>query len=97
MKRFSPVLLYTSSRLVLFIVTATVLALLGMHGIFLLMVALVVSGLMSYVLLSKQRDAMSAAVVGGGSRLRNRLDARTTAEDEADDEQRAALDPPEES
>ena len=101
-KRFSPFVVYTSARLALFVVTATVLALLGMHGIGLLMVALVVSGLLSYVLLSRLRDAVSAAVVGrAGSRtrtpssrglsgLRQRLEARTRAEDEADDAHRAA-------
>jgi hypothetical protein len=67
-KRFSPLVIYTSSRLVLFIVTATVLALAGLQGILLLMIALVVSGLLSYVLLSKQRDAVSAAVVARSRR-----------------------------
>ena len=101
MKRLGPVAIYTTSRLLLFIVTATALALAGMHGVLLLLVALLVSGLISYVLLSKQRDAMSAAVVaraqGGGAspgagpfaRLRQRIDDRARAEDEADDAARA--------
>jgi Protein of unknown function (DUF4229) len=101
-KRFSPFVVYTSARLALFIVTATVLALLGMQGIGLLMVALVVSGLLSYVLLSRLRDAVSEVVVGrartgpgkgtwrGLSGLRQRLEERTTAEDAADDARRAA-------
>jgi hypothetical protein len=46
---------YTSSRLLVFIVVATVLALLGMRGVLLLAVAVLVSGLLSYVLLSRQR------------------------------------------
>ena len=100
MKRFSPFVVYTSARLVLFIVAATVLALLGMQGIGLLMVALVVSGLLSYVLLSRLRDAVSEVVVArtrpgkgtfrGLSGLRQRLEERTTAEDAADDARRAA-------
>ena len=101
MKRFSPFVVYTSSRLVLFVLTAVVLGLLGMHGVLLLLVALVVSGLLSYVLLTKQRDAMSVAVVtraagrvsadgqvrppGRFATLRNRLEARTTAEDYDDE------------
>jgi hypothetical protein len=105
-KRLSPVVVYTSSRLVLFIVTATILALAGMKGVLLLLVALLASGLLSYVLLSKQRDAMSAAVVARASRgetprqagrfssLRNRLEERTRAEDEADEAARADEDPP---
>gem|GEM_PF-2398029 len=106
-KRLSPFVVYTSARLVLFIVTATVLALLGMKGIGLLLVALVVSGLLSYVLLSRMRDAVSVAVtqrVGTRPRapqpgrkrglpgLWQRLDERTRAEDEADDARRAAED-----
>jgi len=104
-KRLSPFVVYTTARLVLFLVTATVLALLGMQGIGLLLVALVVSGLLSYVLLSRMRDAVSVAVtqrVGARSRgqqpgrrrglpgLWQRLDERTRAEDEADDARRAA-------
>jgi len=100
-KRFSPFVVYTSARLALFIVTATILALLGMQGIGLLMVALVVSGLLSYVLLSRLRDAVSEAVVTRGSRsrtgprrplsgLRRRMEAATTAEDAEDDARRAA-------
>ena len=104
MKRFSPFVVYTSARLALFIVTATVLALLGMQGIALLMVALVVSGLLSYVLLSRLRDAVSEAVVNRGSTrgrtgprrglssLRQRMETATTAEDAADDARRAAED-----
>ena len=67
-KRFGPVVGYTSARLVLFILTAIVLALLGMHGVGLLLVALLVSGLLSYVLLTRMRDAMSAAVVARTAR-----------------------------
>jgi hypothetical protein len=101
-KRFNPVVLYTSSRIVLFIVTALVLALFGMHGVLLLLVAVVVSGLLSYVLLSRQRDAVSAAVVQRSergdaprrrsplARLSQRMDERTRAEDAEDDARRAA-------
>ncbi len=101
-------MVYTTSRLLLFVITASVLALAGMHGVGLLLVALLVSGLLSYVLLSKQRDAMSAAVVarsegnGGSSAgwfrglrgLRDRIDERAKAEDAADDAAREAQDPP---
>jgi hypothetical protein len=85
----SPVLRYTASRVLMFIVVATVLALLGARGLLLVALALVVSGLLSFVLLSSQRDAMSAAVVGSSRRLRRRMDARASREDEADDAWRA--------
>jgi hypothetical protein len=98
-KRFSPFVVYTSARLALFIVTAIVLALLGMQGLLLLCVAVVVSGLLSYVLLSRLRDAVSEVVVNraqssgrprGLSALRQRMDERTRAADEADDARREA-------
>jgi ABC-type transport system involved in cytochrome bd biosynthesis fused ATPase/permease subunit len=90
--RPSPVLVYTASRLTVFVVVAAVLAFLGMRGILLLLVAVVVSGLLSYVLLSRQRDAMSQSVVQRGERLRRRMREATESEDEADDAMRAATD-----
>jgi hypothetical protein len=87
--RPSPVLIYTSSRILLFVATAAVSWLVGFRGLLLLAVALLVSGLLSFVLLSGQRDAMSAAVVETGGRFKRRLDERTTAEDAADDAWRA--------
>jgi hypothetical protein len=80
---------YTSARIALFAVTVAVLALLGMRGLLLLLVAVVVSGLLSYVLLSRQRDAMSASVVRRSETMRQRMRERTEAEDAADDAARA--------
>ncbi|NUW44840.1 DUF4229 domain-containing protein [Nonomuraea rhodomycinica] len=63
-----PVLVYTLLRILLFLVTAGLLALLGLHNLFwLIVVSFLVSGVVSYVLLSNQRDAMS-------SRLTKKLD-----------------------
>ncbi|GAA4104250.1 DUF4229 domain-containing protein [Nonomuraea soli] len=62
-----PVLVYTLSRIGLFVVSLGLLFLLGARGILLLALAFVVSGVASYVLLSKQRDAVS-------SKISNRLD-----------------------
>jgi biopolymer transport protein ExbB/TolQ len=87
-----PVLVYTASRLGVFVVVAAVLALLGMRGLLLLLVAVLVSGLLSFVLLSRQRDAMSQAVVQRGSSLRQRMREATESEDAADDAMRAAAD-----
>ncbi|MFF4774552.1 DUF4229 domain-containing protein [Microtetraspora fusca] len=55
-----PVVVYTLSRLGLFAVALAVLYLLGLRTFWLLIAAFLVSGLASYVLLSKQRDAVSA-------------------------------------
>ncbi|TKK89778.1 DUF4229 domain-containing protein [Herbidospora galbida] len=57
-----PVIVYTLSRLGLFAVALGVLYLLGLRTYVLLAVAVVLSGLASYVLLSKQRDAVSEKI-----------------------------------
>ncbi|MER6944008.1 DUF4229 domain-containing protein [Nonomuraea sp. NPDC005983] len=60
-----PVLVYTASRIGLFLVTLGVLYLLGMQYIpVLILVSFVISGIASYVLLSKQRDALSTRISG---------------------------------
>jgi hypothetical protein len=63
-----PVLVYTLCRIGLFGVTLLVLLLLGLHNPFVLIIAsFVISGVASYVLLSKQRDAVS-------ERISNKID-----------------------
>jgi membrane protein implicated in regulation of membrane protease activity len=57
-----PVVVYTLSRLGLFAVALGVLYLVGLRTFPLLVAAFLVSGLASYVLLSKQRDAVSRRV-----------------------------------
>ena len=92
MRRPGPMLVYTTARVTLFAVALFVLGLLGLRGLLLLVVAVLASGLLSYVLLSRQRDAMSAAVVQRAGRIRTRARERTEAEDAADDAARAARD-----
>ena len=62
-------LAYTSARIVLLLVSAVLLYLAGARGLLLLGLAFVVSGIASFVLLSRQRDVMSGALRG---RLKNR-------------------------
>ncbi|WP_219472083.1 DUF4229 domain-containing protein [Nonomuraea rhizosphaerae] len=58
-----PVLVYTASRIGLFAVTLGVLYLLGLQNPFwLIIVSFLISGFASYVLLSKQRDAVSTRI-----------------------------------
>jgi hypothetical protein len=58
-----PVFVYTASRLGLLAVTIGVLYLLGLRQpLILLVAAFLVSGVASYVLLSKQRDAVSERI-----------------------------------
>jgi hypothetical protein len=61
-----PFLVYTASRLGLFAVTLAVLYLIGLHNAFwLIVISFVISGIASYVLLSKQRDAVSEQISKG--------------------------------
>ncbi|GAA3792433.1 hypothetical protein GCM10022226_09630 [Sphaerisporangium flaviroseum] len=61
-----PFLVYTASRLGLFAVTFGVLYLIGLHNAFwLIAISFVISGIASYVLLSKQRDAVSEQISKG--------------------------------
>lgn len=55
-------LTYTSARLLLLVAAMGLLYLAGARGFLLLALAFVVSALASYVLLSRQRDAMSGAI-----------------------------------
>jgi Protein of unknown function (DUF4229) len=55
-------LAYTSARILLLVVAFGLLRLAGVRGWALLALAFLVSALASYVLLSKQRDVMSAAI-----------------------------------
>jgi hypothetical protein len=76
-----PTLAYTLLRLLLFFAAALVLALFGVHGITLLVVALVVSSIISLPVLSKLRDRMSTSISGKIDNFGARLDDGTKAED----------------
>lgn len=94
-------LAYTSARILLLVVALILLYLCGARGIVLLALAFVVSALASYVLLSKQRDAMSGALARRlarkavkrerkprkrwGADFRARLEEGTRAEDVEDE------------
>ena len=82
-------LAYTSARILLFVVSVIVLYVVGARGLLLLALACVVSGIASFVLLSRQRDRMSSALmsrVRTGQRratgFRARLEEGARAEDE---------------
>jgi hypothetical protein len=82
-------LAYTSARIVLLVVSIILLYLAGARGLLLLALGFVVSGIASFVLLSRQRDIMSGALLtrlkNGRARaadVRTRLEEGTRAEDE---------------
>ena len=72
---------YTLLRLLLFFAAAIVLALFGVHGITLVVVALVISSIISLPVLSKLRDRMSTSLSGKIGGFQSRLDRGTKAED----------------
>jgi len=73
---------YTALRLGLFVVVFLVLYVAGARSILLLGLALVISGVISYFVLSPQRNAMAGAIGKRVGNFRNRLDAGTRAEDD---------------
>ena len=82
-------LAYSSARILLLVVSIILLYLVGARGLLLLALACVVSGIASFVLLSRQRDrisaALSARVRNGRGRMagfRARLEEGARAEDD---------------
>jgi cell division protein FtsW (lipid II flippase) len=73
---------YTSARILLFVISLILLYLAGATGLLLIGLALVISGIVSFVLLSRQRDAMSAALAARIGSFRSRFDEGTRAEDD---------------
>ena len=73
---------YTTARILLFVAATGLIYLAGARGLLLLGLALVVSGAASYILLSRQRDAMAGALSRRLGSVRDRLDAGTRAEDQ---------------
>jgi hypothetical protein len=73
---------YTTARILLFVAATGLIYLAGARGLLLLGLALLVSGAASYILLSRQRDAMAGALTRRLTSVRSRLDAGTRVEDE---------------
>jgi hypothetical protein len=73
---------YTTARILLFAVVLGVLYLVGARGLPLLGLAVLISGIASFVVLSRQRDAMAGAISSRISNFRQRLDEGTRAEDD---------------
>lgn len=78
----NPVVAYSLARFVLFFASVGVLYLLQLRGVWLLLGAIVVSGLASYALLARQRDRMSVAVAERLERARRRIDEGAGSEDD---------------
>ncbi|MFI0433826.1 MAG: DUF4229 domain-containing protein [Candidatus Nanopelagicales bacterium] len=77
-----PFVLYTAARIALFVGVGAVLYLIGARGLVLLLFALLVSGLLSFVLLGRLRDAASLRYSERSARRRERQQEKVNAEDD---------------
>lgn len=73
---------YSTLRLAMLLAVGFVMYLFGMRGIALAVAAFLVSGVLSLVLLNRQRDQLGQSVGGLFSRINARIDANTRKEDE---------------
>ena len=78
----SPVLVYLLSRAAVLAAVAGAAYAVGLRGPVLLLVAVLLSGALSIVLLSKQRDAVAASLAERSRRAQERLDAGARSEDD---------------
>jgi Protein of unknown function (DUF4229) len=83
---------YTLLRVLLFLVVAALLWIMGLRGLWLVMFAILISGMISIFALSKSRDAASVSLSNRLSTIKRRMDERAAAEDAWDERQRAAHD-----
>jgi hypothetical protein len=82
-------LAYTSARILLFAIALVLLRLVGVGGLLLFALALVISALASYVLLSRQRELLAGAlnrrlgrVTTKATEFRERIEDGAAAEDD---------------
>jgi hypothetical protein len=85
-RRPHAILRYTTLRVALFVLALVVLWLVRIRdGVLLVAIALVLSGLASFVLLAGQRDAMSAQLHEAAQRRRVKAQLRAAREDVPDE------------
>jgi Protein of unknown function (DUF4229) len=76
---------YTASRIGLFVVFGALALAAGVRGVIVLLIALVLSAVASYFLLTRQRATFALALQTRVAVQRQRISARTAAEDEIAD------------
>src|ERR1700741_341449 len=75
---------YTLGRVLLFFAALGLMYISGARGLLLVGLALLISGIISFVVLSRLRDAMSGSITSRISSFRERLDGGSRAEDDDD-------------
>jgi hypothetical protein len=77
--------IYSASRIGLFVVFGALVIAAGLRGVIVLLIALALSAVASYFLLAQQRARFATALEGRVATQRQRISARTAAEDEIAD------------
>ena len=77
-----PFLVYTAARILVFLAAAGVLYLFGARGFLLLVLAVLVSGLISFIVLNRLRDQVSERVAARMDASRERRERAAAAEDD---------------
>lgn len=72
---------YTTLRLAMLILVGGIAYLVGLRGLPLAVVAFLGSGVVSFIVLDRQRDALGQSVGGWFQRMNARIDADTRKED----------------
>lgn len=80
---------YTLLRVLLFVVVAALLWIAGLRDLWLVMFAILGSGVVSIFLLTKSRDAASESLANRLAEIKRRRDQRTATEDAWNDQVRA--------
>ncbi|MFZ0323141.1 MAG: DUF4229 domain-containing protein [Actinomycetes bacterium] len=93
MSRVPPVITYSVLRLLLFVVPFGILLAVQVPPVWALLVAFLLSAVVSLFALNAQRDAMSISVAQRSERVKAAMAERTAAEDAWDDEQRTGQQP----
>ena len=90
-----PILVYTIARIGLFFLAAGALHVAGARGLMLVVMAFLVSALLSLILLSGPRDGFSRKVAGYFDRINRRIDEAARAEDDELDARQVGRSEPE--
>ena len=80
--RGHPILWYSIARLVVLLVVGGILYLFGARGVLLLLLALLISGLVSFLVLDRLRNVVSLRVVERAERTRSSRQQRQAEEDD---------------
>ena len=77
-----PVLLYTTWRIAIFVVTLILLYLVGLREVWLLVLAFLISGVISIFVLDRRRQQAVGGFTSLFSKMNDRIDASARAEDD---------------